>query len=108
MRNHQIPVQVGKKLGSPELPARELIDDHRSTERDEGIVCPPSKDGEEDEVPTCTNGVTTRALSQPETRRNCNVSKDAHFPRQDGKTPGPLLQLDIEAFYVMCRIGGSL
>ena len=63
--------------------------------------------GEEHEVPTCTNGATTWALSQPETRRNCNVSKDAHYSRQDGKTPGPLLQLDIGALHVMCRIGGS-
>jgi len=34
------------------------------------------------------------------------VSKDAHFLRQDGKTPGPLLQLDIGVRYQMCRIGG--
>jgi len=61
-----------------------------------------------DEVPTCTNGVTTWVLSQPETRRNCSVSKDAHYLRQDGKTPEPLLQLDIGVWHVMCRIGGRL
>jgi len=36
------------------------------------------------------------------------VSKDAHYLRQDGKTPGPLLQLDIGVRHVMCRIGGRL
>jgi hypothetical protein len=36
------------------------------------------------------------------------VSKDAHYLRQDGKTPEPLLQLDIGVWHVMCRIGGRL
>jgi hypothetical protein len=43
--------------------------------------------GELHEVPTCTNGVTTWALSQPGTRRNCITSKDARYPWKDGKTP---------------------
>src|SRR5439155_5796092 len=41
------------------------------------------------QVPTCTNGVTTWVLSQLGTRRNCITSKDARYPRQDGKTPEP-------------------
>jgi hypothetical protein len=36
------------------------------------------------------------------------VSKDAHYLRQDGKTPEPLLQLGIGAWYMTCRIGGRL
>ena len=36
------------------------------------------------------------------------MSKDAHYPRQDGKTPEPLLQFDIGIRYAMCRIGGRL
>src|SRR3712207_7459386 len=44
---------------------------------------------------SCTNGVTTSPLSQPQARRNCTTSKDARYARQDGKTPGPLLQLGI-------------
>ena len=34
------------------------------------------------------------------------MSKDAHYLRQDGKTPEPLLQLDIDVWYTLCRIGG--
>src|ERR1700752_989090 len=60
------------------------------------------------EVPPCTNGVTTSPLSQPQARRNCTTSKDARFAQQDGKTPGPLLQLDIGARDGLCRIGGRL
>src|SRR6266508_1872140 len=60
------------------------------------------------QVPTCTNGATTWALSQPGTRRNCITSKDARYPRQDGKTPEPLLQLGVGFWYALCRIGGSL
>ena len=36
------------------------------------------------------------------------MSKDAHYLRQDGKTPEPLLQLGIGVWYAMCRIGGRL
>jgi hypothetical protein len=36
--------------------------------RGEGIVCPPRKRGDQGEVPTCTNGVTTWTLSQREAR----------------------------------------
>jgi len=36
------------------------------------------------------------------------VSEDAHYLRQDGKTPEPLLQLDIGAWFTLCRIGGRL
>src|SRR5439155_15905776 len=60
------------------------------------------------QVPTCTNGVTTWALSQPGTRRNCSTSKDARYPRQDGKTPGPLLHLGVGFWHALRRIGGRL
>jgi hypothetical protein len=36
------------------------------------------------------------------------TSKDARYPRQDGKTPEPLLQLGVGFWYALCRIGGSL
>src|SRR3712207_712875 len=55
---------------------------------------------------SCTNGVTTSQLSQPQARRNCTTSKDARYARQDGKTPGPSLQLDIGVRFGLCRIGG--
>src|SRR5918996_4404532 len=55
------------------------------------------------EVPTCTNGVTTSPLSQPQARRKCTTSKDARYARQDGKTPGPSLQLDIGIWMSLCR-----
>ena len=32
----------------------------------------------------------------------------ARYAQQDGKTPGPLLQLDIGVWDVLCRIGGRL
>src|SRR3712207_8480288 len=57
---------------------------------------------------SCTNGVTTSPLSQPQARRNCTTSKDARYARQDGKTPGPSLQLDIGVRFGLCRIGGRL
>ncbi len=43
--------------------------------------------GGQHEVPTCTNGVTIWALSQRETRRNCDPCEDAGYPQLDGKTP---------------------
>jgi hypothetical protein len=43
------------------------------------------------QVPTCTNGVTTWALSQRGARRNCSSGEDAAFPHRDGKTLEPLL-----------------
>jgi hypothetical protein len=52
----------------------------RLKNRGEGIVCPAGNSGY-GEVPTCTNGVTTWLLSQPEARRNCTTSKDARFPQ---------------------------
>ena len=39
------------------------------------------------QVPTCTNRVTTSALSPPETQRNCSAGEDAGIPHLDGKTP---------------------
>ena len=53
-------------------------------------------------------GVTIAPLSQPETQRNWNGGEDTVYPRKDGKTPAPLLQLDIGFWDMMCRIGGRL
>ena len=44
------------------------------------------------QIPPCTNGVTTRALSQRSARRNCNAREHADDPRGDKETPGPSLQ----------------
>ena len=40
--------------------------------------------------------------------RNCITSKDARYAQQDGKTPGPLLYLDIGTRNGLCSIGGRL
>ena len=38
-------------------------------------------------VPTRTNGITIWGLSQGCTRRNCNMSEDAHLPAAGRKDP---------------------
>jgi hypothetical protein len=61
----------------------EILSSLRSGER---IVYATGNRGDH-EVPTCTNGVTTWALSQWGARRSCNTGEDARYPQQDGKTP---------------------
>ena len=54
------------------------------------------------------NSVTTGGLSQPIAWWKCNVSKDADYPHQDGKTPGALLQLVIGLRVLLRSVVGRI
>ena len=61
---------------------------------------------EECEVPTRTNGVTTRELSREIARWKYNTGEDAGYLQLDEKTPEALLQLGIGHILWLRRIGG--
>jgi len=52
----------------------------------------------------CGEGVRT---TSPGAHASDYAGMSARYARQDGKTPGPLLQLDIGVRFGLCRSGGS-
>ena len=54
------------------------------------------------------NSGTTGGLSQPIARWKCNVSKDADYPHQDGKTPEASLQLGIGLRVLLRSVVGRI